>query len=97
MSPKVVPDLFRGDPWPMNPIDDTFEAWRDSHPYDRIRVDIEATLNAMQARGFGSPLGLVGFCFGGGRAMDEISLAGDGVNPRTAVVFYPTSTLPRTQ
>lgn len=90
---EVIPDLFRGHPWPKKPIDDTFEAWRDSHPYDRIRNDIKATLKVMQDRGYASRLGLVGFCFGGGRVMDEISLAEEGLNPTTAVVFYPTSTL----
>lgn len=76
----------------MKPVDDTFEAWRASHPQNRVRSDIMAAVEALRDRGFGSPLGIIGFCFGGGRVMDEISLAERGVNPLTAVAFYPTST-----
>lgn len=55
-------------------------------------MDLLAAVEALRERGFGNPLGLVGFCFGGGRLMHEISLAENGANPAAAVAFYPTST-----
>lgn len=91
--PVVMPDLYRGNPWPNKPIDNTLADWFKLHPLDRIRDDLVATVKALRDRGFGTPLGLIGFCFGGGRIMDEISLAEEGLDPASAVTFYPTSKL----
>lgn len=87
----VVPDLFRGDAWPSGkPVDDSYENWRARHAYERVHSDIACAVEAFQQLGFGQPLGLIGFCFGGGRLMHEISLVEKGVNPSVAAVFYPT-------
>lgn len=86
--------MFRGNPWPDKPLDDTLSSWFKLHPLNRIRDDIKATVDALKDRGFGARLGLIGFCFGGGRVMDEISLTDEGVNPAAAVAFYPTGKLP---
>lgn len=85
--------MFRGNAWPDGkPADDTYEAWRQQHPYDRVHADIRAAVKGLHERGYGEPLGLIGFCFGGGRLMHEISLVERGVNPSAAAAFYPTRT-----
>lgn len=87
----VVPDLFRGDAWPSGKaMDDSFEVWRARHAYERVHSDIRCAVAAFRELGFGKPLGLIGFCFGGGRLMSEISLVAKGVNPAVAAAFYPT-------
>lgn len=91
--PTIVPDLFRGNPWPCQPPDDTYETWRQSHPEERVHADIASAVSAMRQRGFAHPLGLIGFCFGGGRLMHEISLAESGINPTAVAAFYPTRKL----
>lgn len=35
---------------------------------------------------------MMGFCFGGGRLMEEIAKAEQGLNPKVSIAFYPTST-----
>lgn len=88
--PVLVPDLFRGDPWsPARPAEE-YEAWRAGHADERVAADVRAAAAVMRAELGVRHLGALGFCFGGGRLMDELAARGDGVDPATAVVFYPT-------
>lgn len=90
----VIPDIFREDPWPEKPLDDEFKAWLGKQSIDRVHSDIEVAVEALRDRGFGKPLGLVGFCFGGARVMDQIGMVEDGVDPEAAAAFYPVGKSP---
>lgn len=54
------------------------------------RVLGDARLAAAQLRRLGLSVGILGFCFGGGRAMEEMSFREAGIDPDAAVVYYPT-------
>lgn len=90
--PKVVPDLFRDHPWTETRPKSEYEDWRLQQDVSRIRHDVLAAYQELRRLGLASSLGMIGFCFGGGRLMDEISLAEAGLNPKAAVAYYPTST-----
>ncbi|KAL7455212.1 hypothetical protein ACHAWC_006781 [Mediolabrus comicus] len=81
----LVPDLFRGDPWTMNPtVDETsttslvernekgksYEEWRASHPERRVDVDIRAAAAVLRERYAVSSIAVWGTCYGGGRALE---------------------------
>lgn len=89
----VLPDLYRGDPWPQKPLDETFAPWLAKHPFERILSDTSLAADALRERGFGKPLGLLGFCLGGGRVLDEAALVEKGLNPAAVVSFYGTRKL----
>jgi carboxymethylenebutenolidase len=86
----IVPDLFRGDPWVETRPKKEYEAWRTGIALDAVAVD--ARLSAAELRREGLSVGMLGFCFGGGRLMDELAVANapDAVNPDAAAVYYPT-------
>lgn len=89
----LVPDLFRGMPWSIDIPKSEYEEWRAKHPPERIIKDIDAAshwlLEEISAAGVTKKLGLLGFCFGGGRVIE--TLARDtGRQFATAVSFYPT-------
>lgn len=86
----VMPDLYRGDPWPQKPMDETFLPWLAKHSFERILSDTSVAADALRERGFGKQLGLLGFCLGGGRVLDEAALAEKGLNPAAVVSFYGT-------
>lgn len=88
--PTILPDLYRGDPWPQKPLDETFAPWLVKHPFERILSDTSVAADALRERGFGKPLGLLGFCLGGGRVLDEAALVEKGLNPAAVVSFYGT-------
>ncbi|GMH31335.1 hypothetical protein Nepgr_033178 [Nepenthes gracilis] len=94
----LVPDLFRGDPWMRDQPRNLFEQWLSSQDPARVAKDIDASAQWMAAElvaaGISKKLGLIGFCFGGGRlvealARDESSRFGTGVS------FYGTRMDPR--
>ena len=76
-----VPDMFRGDPWTMNPIVDevdgvernekgkSYEEWRSSHPERRVDVDIRAAAAVLREKYAVSSIAVWGTCYGGGRAL----------------------------
>lgn len=70
-----------------------YESWREQHDLNRVRSDVKVAREYMLNRGYGQDLGLIGFCFGGGRLMEELARAKGGLNPKAAVAFYPTSKL----
>ncbi|CAM9156694.1 unnamed protein product [Hapterophycus canaliculatus] len=84
----VVPDMFRKRPWTPEQSEEEYEAWRASHDPDTVAADIRACVDFARKEFKPTSLGLVGFCFGGGRALEEA--AAGVVKPDNVVVFYPT-------
>jgi dienelactone hydrolase len=59
-----MPDLFHGDPSPMNdPTSDVFE-WLKKHPIERVDPVVEAALRYIREDGQFEWVGAVGYCFG---------------------------------
>jgi dienelactone hydrolase len=60
----VMPDLFHGDPHPIN--DDTVDlyAWLAKHPVDRVEPVVEAALKALREDRHIEWVGALGYCFG---------------------------------
>ncbi|CAI9115026.1 OLC1v1015861C3 [Oldenlandia corymbosa var. corymbosa] len=73
----LVPDLFRGDPWTKDKPKSLYEEWRARHSQERVANDIFASTNWMinefLAAGISKKLGIIGFCFGGGRVIDILA------------------------
>jgi dienelactone hydrolase len=94
----LAPDLFRGVPWDEHTFGgDTqspqYEAWRrENYVPERVLADIEDGARYLAASSESrNALGVVGFCFGGGRLLEAISGACDlGGAVSAAVAFYPT-------
>ncbi|XP_030468093.2 uncharacterized protein LOC115686822 [Syzygium oleosum] len=89
----LVPDLFRGDPWTKDRPKDLFEQWYARQQPDRVAKDIGTAkdwlVDELLSAGISKKLGLIGFCFGGGRVIDI--LAKDQSNNFGAgVSFYGT-------
>ncbi|CAM9933179.1 unnamed protein product [Scytosiphon promiscuus] len=84
----VVPDMFRERPWTPEQPEEEYEAWRASHDPDTVAADIRACVEFARKEFKPTSLGLVGFCYGGGRALEEA--AAGVVKPDNVVVFYPT-------
>ena len=70
---------------------DDYEKWRATHDPEIVRDDYCAAYEYLKGKDT-TDLAMIGFCFGGGRMMEELSLAKNGINPKVAVAFYPTST-----
>lgn len=89
----LVPDLFRGDPWSKSRPKTIFEQWVASQDPQRVANDIATSTKWMvdefAAAGINKKLGLIGFCFGGGRVIDVLA-ADQGACFSTAVSFYGT-------
>ncbi|KAF8376950.1 hypothetical protein HHK36_030321 [Tetracentron sinense] len=89
----LVPDLFRGDPWAKNRPKIEFEQWLARQQSQRVAKDIATSAKWMAdefiAAGISKKLGIIGFCFGGGRLVE--TLAGDqGTCFGIGVCFYGT-------
>ncbi|KAI5059588.1 hypothetical protein GOP47_0025907 [Adiantum capillus-veneris] len=89
----LVPDLFQGMPWTKDRPKSDFENWRAKHPAERVAKAIKTAADwlteEITAAGVTKKLGLLGFCFGGGRILEV--LAKDSEQQyATAVSFYPT-------
>ncbi|KAF2195767.1 alpha/beta-hydrolase [Zopfia rhizophila CBS 207.26] len=62
----VMPDLFRGDPVPLNsPEGFDIMEWLKGHPISKVDPIIEATLKEMRGPLGCKRIGGVGYCFGG--------------------------------
>ncbi|OMO69398.1 Dienelactone hydrolase [Corchorus capsularis] len=89
----LVPDLFRGDPWGKGRPKTMFEQWLASQDPKRVARDIETSTKWMvdefTAAGLSKKLGIMGFCFGGGRVIDVLAVDEGGCFS-TAVSFYGT-------
>lgn len=89
----LAPDLFRGDPWTKDRPKDLFEQWYAKQQPDRVAKDIitakDWLVGELLSAGISKKLGVIGFCFGGGRVVDV--LAKDQSNNFGAgVSFYGT-------
>ncbi|KAJ0235477.1 DLH domain-containing protein [Hirschfeldia incana] len=89
----LVPDLFRGDPWSKNRPESEYEEWRRGHDLNRIQKDIrtltEWMVDEFAAAGISKKLGVIGFCFGGGRVVDILAADKNGYFS-TGISFYGT-------
>ncbi|KAJ1263042.1 hypothetical protein BS78_09G154300 [Paspalum vaginatum] len=89
----LVPDLFRGNPWkPSLPLDgDDIRQWLAGHAPDRVSGDIDACtrwlLDEFTAAGVSKKLGVVGFCYGGGRLVEALA-RDSGACFSAGVCFY---------
>ncbi|GBG62324.1 hypothetical protein CBR_g29932 [Chara braunii] len=88
----VVPDLFRGNPFRQEAATATLEdfmKWLVGHPANRVAGDIDTTIS-YAAQTYGKlPLGILGFCFGGGKVMSTLG-RDRGANIKAGVSFYGT-------
>uniref|UniRef100_A0A0D3G7Z2 Carboxymethylenebutenolidase homolog n=1 Tax=Oryza barthii TaxID=65489 RepID=A0A0D3G7Z2_9ORYZ len=77
----LVPDLFRGSPWKKTEKDG-FDAWLAGHAPERVSGDIDACTNWLvdefTAAGVSRKLGIIGFCYGGGRLVETLARDGGG-------------------
>ncbi|KAL0282839.1 UNVERIFIED_CONTAM: Carboxymethylenebutenolidase [Sesamum angustifolium] len=89
----LVPDLFNGDPWTKDRPNALLQQWITKHQSERIAKTIFASanwmVNELAAVGISRKVGIIGFCYGGGRvidilAQDEGNYFGSGVS------FYGT-------
>ncbi|CEL99425.1 unnamed protein product [Vitrella brassicaformis CCMP3155] len=102
--PVFVPDLFLGQPWSADRPPAEYEAWRSQHDPDRVDDTIGASLRFLKESYKMDVIAVVGFCYGGGRAletgvryggMEEAEGAAVCRNRvdksvRCVVAFYPT-------
>lgn len=95
----LVPDLFRGDSWDeqIPPTGEAFESWRSSHTPERIAKDIDVSTAYLrkvledQALPNRTPkYAVVGFCIGGGQAIQTVARQSSDSTFATAVSFYGT-------
>lgn len=89
----LVPDLFRGDSWSKNQPESEYEEWRRGHDMNRILKDTttltEWMVDEFAAAGISKKLGVIGFCFGGGRVVDVLASDKNGYFS-TGISFYGT-------
>ncbi|XP_031267420.1 carboxymethylenebutenolidase homolog [Pistacia vera] len=89
----LVPDLFRGDPWSKDRPKAMFEQWMASQDAQRIAKDIATStkwlVDEFMAAGISKKLGIIGFCFGGGRVI-EVLARDQGSCFGTGISFYGT-------
>ncbi|WVZ98664.1 hypothetical protein U9M48_044072 [Paspalum notatum var. saurae] len=89
----LVPDLFRGNPWkPSLPLGgDEIQQWLAGQAPDRVSGDIDACtrwlLDEFTAAGVSKKLGVVGFCYGGGRLVEALA-RDSGACFSAGVCFY---------
>ncbi|KAK4284970.1 hypothetical protein QN277_001728 [Acacia crassicarpa] len=89
----LVPDLFRGNPWSKDRPKAMFEEWIAAQSRERVVKDIWRWTNWMvdefMAAGISRKLGILGFCFGGGRVL-EVLAKDTGACFGAGVSFYGT-------
>ncbi|XP_057453947.1 uncharacterized protein LOC130745614 [Lotus japonicus] len=89
----LVPDLFRGNPWTKDQPKSAFEQWIASQDPERIAKDITTwtkwLVDEFIAAGISRKLGIIGFCFGGGKVL-EVLAQDQGAYFGTGISFYGT-------
>ncbi|KAM1225660.1 hypothetical protein ACFX13_045096 [Malus domestica] len=89
----LLPDLFRGDPWTRDRPKIDFEKWIANQEAQRVAKDIAACAKWMvdefAAAGISNKLGLIGFCYGGGKVI-EVLAQDQGAYFGIGVSFYGT-------
>ena len=87
----LVPDLFNGRPWREDGADgEDYETWRAAQcDPERTMTIIVRAAEVARKNWNAASVGLMGFCYGGGRALEAASAA---IPPKVdlAVAFYPT-------
>lgn len=83
MRSVLVPDLFRRNPWRKSHSLDGVEQWLSGHAPPRVSGDIDACtrwlVDEFTAAGDSKKLGVIGFCYGGGRLVETLARdAGNG-------------------
>lgn len=104
----LVPDLYRGVPWSSTRPEEEYEAWREAHagPAQRVARDIAVAAKFLSSHlvqlaqvsgadpeaSVHPKMAVLGFCFGGGRALEELARDGEAAHRRfaTGVSFYGT-------
>ncbi|KAL3700741.1 hypothetical protein R1sor_018763 [Riccia sorocarpa] len=81
----LVPDLFRGAPRRKDSRKEDYEEWRQQHPPEQVAGDIDVATRWLQKETEGGKMGVIGFCFGGGRLIE--TLAKDEDNLFSAAAF----------
>lgn len=73
----LVPDLFRENPWKQGQPFTEFEQWLTTHTPSMVAKDIDAAakwlIDEFAAAGISKKLGIVGFCFGGGKLVETLA------------------------
>ncbi|EEF40597.1 hydrolase, putative [Ricinus communis] len=89
----LVPDLFCGDPWTKDRPKAMLEQWIAKQEPQRVAKDIATAAKWMAdeflAAGISKKLGIIGFCFGGGRVIEVLS-RDQGACFGIGVSFYGT-------
>lgn len=76
----AMPDLFHGDPLPLNrPSDFDFNAWISSHTTSRVDPVVSAAIENLKSRHGITRLGSVGYCFGA-KYVARFMASGKGVD-----------------
>jgi len=72
-----VPDLFRGNPWKKGWPHAKFDDWLTRQVPSRVAKDIDTSarwlIDEFTAAGISRKLGIVGFCFGGGKLIETLA------------------------
>ncbi|KAK6115512.1 hypothetical protein DH2020_007781 [Rehmannia glutinosa] len=89
----LVPDLYNGDPWTKDRPNALLEQWISKNGSESIAKTIFASakwmINEFAALGISKRLGIIGFCYGGGRVIDILAQDQDAYFG-SAVSFYGT-------
>ncbi|KAL0365793.1 UNVERIFIED_CONTAM: Carboxymethylenebutenolidase [Sesamum radiatum] len=89
----LVPDLFNGDPWTKDRPNTLLQQWISKHHPERISKTIFASanwmVNELAAVGISRKIGIIGFCYGGGRVIDILA-QDQGEYFGSGVSFYGT-------
>ncbi|AES68246.1 dienelactone hydrolase family protein [Medicago truncatula] len=89
----LLPDLFRGNPWTKDQPNTQFEQWITGHNPERIAKDITAwtewLADEFMTEGVSRKLGIIGFCFGGGKVLEVLAQDQDACFG-TGISFYGT-------
>ncbi|KAL6010676.1 hypothetical protein ACLOJK_001114 [Asimina triloba] len=89
----LVPDLFRGEPWSKDRPRTEFESWITQRSPEQVSKDIATSAKWMAdefiAAGISKKLGIIGFCYGGGRLIETVARDEEGCFG-SAVCFYGT-------
>ncbi|KAF6139374.1 hypothetical protein GIB67_026216 [Kingdonia uniflora] len=90
----LVPDLFRGNPWRKNRPQSEYEDWRAGHPSARVANDINTSakwlVDEFIAAKISNKLGIIGFCYGGGRLLEILAQEDQRQYFNVGVCFYGT-------
>ncbi|XP_071729319.1 uncharacterized protein [Rutidosis leptorrhynchoides] len=92
----LLPDLFNGDPWRKDRPTGSFEPWLATHTETatkNISTSLKWMVDEFVAAGISNKLGIVGFCFGGGKVIEVLAEDQDGYFG-LGVSFYGTRIQP---